>query len=59
MCVCVCVCFVLTDYFIDRLLHICSFQHGGVRSAVHTPGHHGERTVPVPGQHAAPEEQVW
>ena len=33
-------------------------QHGGVRGTLHTPGHHGEWAVPLPGQCAAPQGQV-
>ncbi|XP_039104096.1 phospholipid-transporting ATPase ABCA7 isoform X2 [Hyaena hyaena] len=34
------------------------FLHGRVRGSVHAPGRHGERAVPLPGQRAAPQEQV-
>jgi len=33
-------------------------QHGGVRSPLQSPWHHGQRTVPVSRQPAAPEGQV-
>ncbi len=38
---------------------LCLFrQYGGVWSALHSYGHHGERQVPLPGQCAALKEQV-
>lgn len=36
----------------------CHPQHGGVRSALHTPGHHGERAVPLSGKRSTSQKQV-
>lgn len=37
----------------NMCVSVC-FQYGGVWSALHAYGHHGERTVQMPGQHPAP-----